>query len=742
MSTFSGYKTKAFSETQKFFVLDPNTGSPAFVQGSDLIAQITPNSNYVYSESTRATAQATDYPIGSLIQTSGAEDPGDNLASVYLVVASGDGDFPMQNGNELLVVAGDDTLREQLAAPPSTGQGATLVNGATVYVESVAELEALSDPSNNQQAIAHGSSFIYSSALSGWVPETSVSVKAFGAAGDGITDDSAAIQAAVDSGFPSIFYPSGTYLIGSDVNLTSNQSHIGEQGSVIDGGPSRSFSWFLPVGATNIIIKGLEFTRLERMVSHSADVDSTPVSLLTIDSCYVHDCNQGVYISWFANNVRVQNCKFKNIAFEGATSAILIGKQESPRFSNLFTQSIYHITNNEIESVENTGSSAVDTHGIFVRGYSAIITGNTIKDVVSGAPTGTGCEGIYIVTWYSKVSDNTLYNAGNREASLVIKGGADDGVIPTGSFGFNNIVTGNSFYYDNSVNDDASAFFSNADYNFIYGNLVCGFGDAAFKLTDNGNRNEVSGNYIVKFTGSVVFNITDSAANIINNIVETPESSKSTLYTFFINSTSDSINNVFINGNNTTIDNKLTSIAFYNVYFNANTNDISSVYANANCKNVNNSTTACWPFGFNISSSASDILISGRQSGTFDELVRFINGEPSNLTIDLYDENNPRTVNGSVSVERGENGKTLTNSGAVATVTAALPAARPNLEFVFIRTDSQVLRVDPNGSETIRGGGAGKYLSLDSDGASVTLKCVSSGLWEIISSTGSTSFEA
>lgn len=156
MSTFSGYKTKAFSESQKFFVLDPNTGSPSFVLGSDLVDKITPNSNYVYSESTRTTAQATDYAIGSLIQTAGATSAGDNFAAVYLVVASGAGDFPMDNGNELLVIAGDELLREQLAKN-TAGDGSDLVahtgtsdtvtqalDKRTIYVGSVAELEVLS----------------------------------------------------------------------------------------------------------------------------------------------------------------------------------------------------------------------------------------------------------------------------------------------------------------------------------------------------------------------------------------------------------------------------------------------------------------------------------------------------------------------------------------------------------------------------------------------------------------------
>lgn len=151
MSTFSGYTTKTFSPTQKFFVLDPNTGTPSFVQGSDLVAQLTPNSSYVFAESTRTTAQATDYELGKVIQTGGATSIGDGQAGVYLVVAAGAGDFPMDNGLELLTLAGDDTLLERLALN-TVGEGSDLVahtgtsdtvtealDKRTIYVGSVAE---------------------------------------------------------------------------------------------------------------------------------------------------------------------------------------------------------------------------------------------------------------------------------------------------------------------------------------------------------------------------------------------------------------------------------------------------------------------------------------------------------------------------------------------------------------------------------------------------------------------------
>jgi len=50
-----------------------------------------------------------------------------------------------------------------------------------------------------------------------------VNVKDFGAVGDGVTDDTAAIQAAIDAG-TSIVFPSGSYVITSSITIGSNKS--------------------------------------------------------------------------------------------------------------------------------------------------------------------------------------------------------------------------------------------------------------------------------------------------------------------------------------------------------------------------------------------------------------------------------------------------------------------------------------------------------------------------------------
>ena len=104
MSTAGSYPVSAFSETKTFLVYDPSSQTTQRVLGSDLVNYITPNLNYVRTNTTRASAQVTDYDIGIFVQVAGSTAIGDGGSSMLLVVASGEGDYVMNNGNELLVL--------------------------------------------------------------------------------------------------------------------------------------------------------------------------------------------------------------------------------------------------------------------------------------------------------------------------------------------------------------------------------------------------------------------------------------------------------------------------------------------------------------------------------------------------------------------------------------------------------------------------------------------------------------
>lgn len=83
---------------------------------------------------------------------------------------------------------------------------------------------------------------------------------------------------------------------------------------------------------------------------------------------------------------------------------------------------------------------------------------------------------------------------------------------------------------------------------------------------------------------------------------------------------------------------------------------------------------------------------------------------------------------------------TLTNAAVTKIITFSLPAATSGQSVIVERVSPFAVRIDPDGSEVITGGGAGKYLQLDSDSAKVSL-VGSAGVWTP-TITGSSSFEA
>lgn len=83
-------------------------------------------------------------------------------------------------------------------------------------------------------------------------------------------------------------------------------------------------------------------------------------------------------------------------------------------------------------------------------------------------------------------------------------------------------------------------------------------------------------------------------------------------------------------------------------------------------------------------------------------------------------------------------GVIVSNAGAGAAVTFSLPAAVKGMRVTAVVKAAYELRLDPNGTETIAlpssgvQGAAGKYLTGDAVGESVTLACLIAGTWDHI----------
>lgn len=266
MSNIGSYTTRSFSESQKFLVLDPSTGTTSLVLGSSLIDYIAPRLNSVIAESTRLAAENTDYDVGTIIQTSGDTAPGDNFAGTFLVVAGGEGDFPMINGNDLLIIKGDVLLREQLASS-DVGEGSDLVaytgttdtvteamNNRVIRVSSRTEMKAYDVPAGYQFSLEEGGRsglFVVKAGTPPSDPQEGIYVvldngnyaerifsgdkvfsEWFGFQSSGsVTDRTTAMNATIASGYPVKLVPGASYEVNALTQFSSLVLYSGGKAS-------------------------------------------------------------------------------------------------------------------------------------------------------------------------------------------------------------------------------------------------------------------------------------------------------------------------------------------------------------------------------------------------------------------------------------------------------------------------------------------------------------------------------
>lgn len=91
-------------------------------------------------------------------------------------------------------------------------------------------------------------------------------------------------------------------------------------------------------------------------------------------------------------------------------------------------------------------------------------------------------------------------------------------------------------------------------------------------------------------------------------------------------------------------------------------------------------------------------------------------------------------------VPTASSGQRLTNRGSSSSLEFDLPAALSGYRYAFNRIANYAVRLDPNGSETIGDGGAGKYLEITGRGQ-VDIECLINGVWEVTGGSAVYSFE-
>ena len=318
-----------------------------------------------------------------------------------------------------------------------------------------------------------------------------VSVKDFGAVGDGVTDDTAAVQAALTSG--TVFFPKGTYICGP-LTAPAGVQVRGKRNAVVKMKAASVGALLTLADASGASIEGITF---------DADYANNPLG------------TKGIHITggtsaFLISNVAVLNAKTAGIHQQGAytgggkVSNCLI---KGNRTDGLIFEGVDMVANGNL-CLSN------GRFGILVTGDRALIVGNQCNGNGKVNPGGAGIQsngaGIGVVGGNKPVvTGNYCYNNGDVANTLFAHGiqfnGVSNGTM-SGNISSNNSGSGLDFY--------------NSPYGSCSGNQSVLNAVRGIEVDTGSTYTTVTGN-VVRLNAEIGISIFNTiGANISDNTVE------------------------------------------------------------------------------------------------------------------------------------------------------------------------------------------------------------------------------
>jgi len=306
--------------------------------------------------------------------------------------------------------------------------------------------------------------------------EDTVTVKSFGAKGDGSTDDKLAfinaLSFSVANGM-SLYIPNGTYnLNGLTFKATSDLKIIGESTEntilknlgVIAGNSNMQIENFtildmvgknaiqiIPTNFSKVIIRNIKGyntnsafvsrSRADSFIEYTSPTKDVGVEWIEIDSCDATNfASYGIRLRGYVKGGVISNNRINNIGYDTNTGVcgILGGNQGD---GNIVLGPIEKVTirDNIIENIYSAygNNETSEAHGILCYGSFLTIRNNTIKNLYGSGreeinlDSGYDHEAIYVKASDTTIDGNIIENGSGDfgQGAIAVKGGSRNKVI-------------------------------------------------------------------------------------------------------------------------------------------------------------------------------------------------------------------------------------------------------------------------------------------------------------------------